>query len=310
MWVPFLVAGLTILFLFIIPHFIGTYWLFKKYFCKKPEEEINKYFLTSPNYEQVREGLVKDKFAIEELPHEILEITSFDNLKLRGIYFPRNGKKTVILVHGFHANPVGIFASTARRFVDKGFNVLIISQRSHSLSEGKYISFGLYEHRDLQDWVEYVKTHFNHESIYLYGMSMGGATVCLASEKLDENVVKGLIVECAYPSLTDLIKQLATSLHVPAFLFLSTLELYCRCIIKLKFSAFDTRESLKNNKIPTMFIVGENDNIATVDFLMQNYNCCSSKKDYIIVPNARHAIAMTLGGDETFNKMLDFFKGE
>ena len=38
---------------------------------------------------------------IHELPHETLEIISHDGLKLKGLWYPGDSKKTMIWVHGY-----------------------------------------------------------------------------------------------------------------------------------------------------------------------------------------------------------------
>ena len=61
-------------------------------------------------------------------------------------------------------------------------DVLFIEHRCCGDSEGKYITFGAKEQWDVQQWAVYMAER-NKEKlpIYLYGQSMGAASVLMAS---------------------------------------------------------------------------------------------------------------------------------
>ena len=77
---------------------------------------------------------------------------------------------------------------------------------------------------------------------------------------------------------------------------------------KVCFDDFDTRVSLSNNEIPTLFIHGLADNVVSKDFLVDNYKACASFKEELLVENANHTLAMVVGGDEAFDKLFKFLK--
>lgn len=57
---------------------------------------------------------------------------------------------------------------------------------------------------DAEKWVEYVIERFgNNSEIFLHGISMGGATVLMASGLNLPNNVKAIISDCAYTSAYD-----------------------------------------------------------------------------------------------------------
>ena len=124
MWIYFLIVISAIILLFVIPHFIVSYLLFRRYFARRSDEEIKNYFFNSSYYDSVRGTMLESLNRLNELDCRVLEITSFDNISIRGYYYPNNSKKTIILAHGHHADPRCIFAYTAERFYKEGFNVL------------------------------------------------------------------------------------------------------------------------------------------------------------------------------------------
>lgn len=298
-----------ILIFYIIPHFIASFYIFKKYFGVRPIEVIDNYFLKSKNYESVREILISNKIKLESLEHTVETIKSIDNIDLVALYFPNNSDKTIIFFHGHHANPTGIFAYIAMGAIQRGYNILIVNQRAHYYSGGKYSTFGYYEQEDVISWTTFLKDTYKPKQIFLYGMSMGGTSIALASPRLNEYEIKGMVIESAYPSLPRLVKQLSLSLHVPGFLFLWTIRIYTRIFAKFRFNSFDTVKSLKNNKVPTLFVHGTNDDIAIEEFLNDNYcNCSSEKKDKYIIQDGHHAIAVTFAGEEALNRIFSFYK--
>ncbi len=66
---------------------------------------------------------------IQKLDHQVLEITSHDNLKLKAIYYPNNeeNKKnvTVICVHGYTSHAEREWAFPGLFYHSLGYNVLI-----------------------------------------------------------------------------------------------------------------------------------------------------------------------------------------
>lgn len=127
---------------------------------------------------------------LQKSPHETLEITSHDGLKLKGIYYPCEGecKGTMIWVHGYtsHAERESAFPGLFYRSL--GFNLLIPYLRSHGDSEGRSISLGLLESRDIEKWVQKVNMLHPKGRIVLHGLSMGGAVVLHLADKEMENV--------------------------------------------------------------------------------------------------------------------------
>lgn len=299
----------AILGMFVVSHFIVSYLIFRKYFGRRSEKVINDYFLYSHNYDSVRDILIKNKTDLETREHSVVETSAYDGIKLAAYYFPNNSEKTVIFFHGHHANPTGIFGYHAMAAINRGYNVLVVHERAHFSSGGKYSTFGFREQHDVLTWIDYVKNQYNCKSIYLYGMSMGATSICLASPKFDNSIVKAMVVDAAFPSLTKLIKQLAAYFHVPAFAFLWTVKMYAKIFANLSFNSFDTSESLQFDNTPTLFIHATNDTIAIESFFKDNYDKCSSlKKDKLIIKDGYHAISVVQMGEEALNKIFDFYR--
>ena len=110
-------------------------------------------------------------------------ITSFDGLKLQALYLPAQGeaKGTIVAFHGYRSLAPIDFALEVEFFHTLGYDVLLPYQRSHGLSQGKYITYGVKERFDCRDWAWYAARRWGDRPLFLMGISMGCATVVMAS---------------------------------------------------------------------------------------------------------------------------------
>lgn len=137
----------------------------------------------------------------------ILKDTMFDlnGLKLRAFYAaaPKPSEKTAVIVHGFFVNPMAVMM-LARMYRDEfGYNVWLPEQRRHGESEGDAIQFGWAEKYDVLEWSRIAHEHFNDSIQVLHGMSMGAASVMMASGESTPSYVRGFIEDCGYSSVWD-----------------------------------------------------------------------------------------------------------
>lgn len=131
---------------------------------------------------------------IKRLPHEQLQIVSHDGLKLQGLYYPGNSDRTVIWVHGYTSHAERESAYPGLFYHSLGFNVLIPYLRAHGPSEGKFISLGALEYRDMMGWVDKVNERHPNGQILIHGLSMGGGIALdLACQEMKN--VKALIAD-------------------------------------------------------------------------------------------------------------------
>ena len=90
----------------------------------------------------------------------------------------RAGRKaaTVVLLHGVKKNRTDVLraALVLRR---AGFNVLVFDGRAHGDSEGRYVTYGFYERRDVESAIEWLikEKRIDGTRVGLAGESMGAA---------------------------------------------------------------------------------------------------------------------------------------
>ena len=92
------------------------------------------------------------------------------------------------------------FCSSNKIARDAGMNLLIIDERAMQRSEGRAVTLGIKERRDVKSWCEYLRSRFGDVPIFIMGVSMGAPTVQIASELELSSNVNGVIADCPYSS--------------------------------------------------------------------------------------------------------------
>lgn len=279
--------------------FLGIFYKHKCLILEKDD-------LRGTQYYPITEKLKKDILHAKSIPCEEVTIKSNDGLNLFGRYYNVNSDKTIIFSHGYQSNAFNNFSTIMIDYLDKGYNVLLIDQRAHAKSEGKFTTLGCKEQDDLLLWVDYIDNKKDVNDIFIYGISMGATTVGYASEKMKSKKVKGLIMESGFTCFYDELK--ATIGNV----FMKKAALKCVYLISKKILHIDIKksveESLKNNNVPVLFIHGDCDREVSLEFTKRNFSACSAMKELIIVEGADHTLCYIIGTKKLHTKIDDFLK--
>lgn len=157
---------------------------------------------------------------MEQTPYERVHIRSRDGHILSGRYYDvGEGKPLHIQFHGYRGSGVRDFSAGNAVVRQIGHNSLVVDQRAHGLSQGDTMTFGVKERWDCVSWAEYALERFGPDvPVFLSGVSMGGATVLMASElQLPENVA-GIIADCPYSSPGAIIRKVCWDMRIPGWL--------------------------------------------------------------------------------------------
>jgi dipeptidyl aminopeptidase/acylaminoacyl peptidase len=108
---------------------------------------------------------------------EEVTFSSFDGTRLYGWWIGATpDAPTVVILHGVKKNRTDVLraALVLRR---AGFNVLVFDGRAHGNSEGRFVTYGFYERRDVETALEWLAAEkgMNREAVGLAGESMGAA---------------------------------------------------------------------------------------------------------------------------------------
>ncbi len=266
---------------------------------------------TIPDNDQYRENrdfMVSIIKELNDIPYESVTITSHDGLKLFGRYYHvTDGAPVFIEFHGYRSMGIRDFCGGDRIVRSLKHNTLIVDQRAHGRSEGNTITFGIKERRDCVSWVDYVLNRFGADTkIFLIGVSMGAATVLMASDlDLPENVV-GVIADCPYSSPWAIIKKVGNGMKIPTAPAYPLVKLSARI-----FGGFDLTESspveaVKHAKVPILLIHGEADRFVPCDMSRTIAAACASEITFVTVPDAGHALSYIIDEKKYTDEAIKF----
>ena len=227
---------------------------------------------------------------LEGIPYINVYIKSFDGLRLYGALLENYSDKIVICVHGFTGSGKKDFASLAQAYYKNGYNVLLVDNRAHGQSEGKYVGFGVLDRFDLRNWVKYVINRFgSNVQIFLHGISMGAATVLMASSIMPKNV-RGIIADCGFTSVYEIFEYvLKRDYHLPKFPIIYLTNIMSKIRAGYGYKDVNTTAEIARSDIPILFIHGENDEFVPLWMTMKNYSHCKAYKELFIVRESEHA---------------------
>ncbi len=244
-------------------------------------------------YTAVRDEMFAISRIMEKTPWEPVSITSFDGLQLNARYsHTKNGAPVQILFHGYRSMAFRDCAGGFMLAKKMGFNVLVVDQRAHAKSGGRVITFGICERKDCVRWIEYVSSRFGNDTlIILSGLSMGAATVLMASElNLPGNVV-AIMADCPYSSPEAIIRKVCKDRHIPAALASPFIRLGARIFGGFRLGQCSAEEAVKRATVPILLIHGEDDRFVPCEMSKRIFSACTSYAQLHTFPGAGHGLS-------------------
>lgn len=273
--------------------FGGAYYSYRIAFYSPTKDREKIPEVKGEQYEPFK-PIIKDLFhSLKNKPCEFVTIRTPDGLTLSGRYYhTKDGAPLAIGFHGYRSCWLTDFCGGADIAFQMGQNVLLVDERAHGKSQGRTITFGIKERQDLLCWLDYVLERFGPDvKILLYGVSMGGATVLMASGlALPENV-KGIVADCPYSAPLEVILEVGRQTGYPPQLIRPFVILGARV-----FGGFDVREAsaaeaVKHTKVPIMIIHGEADTFVPPEMSRVVQEANPQMVTRHVFPGAYHALS-------------------
>ena len=247
----------------------------------------------------------------DELDTRDWTITSKDGLKLYASYLPAEGEavRNIVLCHGYHSSSRKDFGGILRYYHENGANLLMIEERAHRRSEGKYLTMGIRESEDIALWgAEMTKRLGGEMPLYFHGISMGAASVLMAEgEQLPENL-RGIIADCGFTSPMDIAKYvMKKSLGPATYLAIPIINFWAGVFAGVYTDEKSAPKILKKAEIPVLFIHGTGDEFVPVHMSIKNYQACAAPRRICLVDGATHAMSWYFDQDKYRAALEGFF---
>lgn len=267
------------------------------------------------SYTRYVENNLFDEALYNSASKEDITLKSFDGLNLTSTLIMNENptKKFIVLVHGVSICYVGSL-KYFDIFYKNGFNVLIVNQRRHGKSEGKYSTYGFYEKYDVNMWIEYLKSRFGNDIILgLHGESMGAGTVM---ETIPiNNSIKFVIEDCGYSNFHELIgfqithaykNRLVRKILRPSLIFAN---FFMKTKAKFSMKKIVPIDIVSSTSLPMMFIHGKEDYFVPWYMAVDLYKAkTKGYKELYLVEGAKHAEALEVNKILYEKKIMTFIE--
>ena len=241
---------------------------------------------------------------------EPVTITSYDGTRLFGKYFHiKDGAPLQIQFHGYKGNAYRDFCGGNKLALMLEHNTLLIDQRAHGQSEGHTVSMGLRERLDCLCWANYAYERFGDNiPIFLAGVSMGGATVLMASELQLPKTVCGIIADCPFSNGPDVVKGFIKRITgIPVKVAYPFAYLGALIFGGFRLDRVSAKSAVQNTKIPIAIFHGTSDTIVPYEMGAELYECCSSDDKFLFTfEGAEHGFSFMTDPDKYIKSTFDF----
>ena len=288
----------------------GGYWGFQHACKRSPEPDwTSEAALKQTPYAEFAESIPRALQWLQDHGAQQVRTKSFDGLLLRGRWVPaENPKGTIILFHGYHTHYIHDFAGIFSLYHSIGLNLLLVRQRAHGESGGKYITFGVRERKDVVSWVDFHNRTHGMDNVFLGGMSMGASTVLFAAgEDLPPNV-RGITADCGFSSPAEILSHIVRQdFHLPPKLVLPLMEVWARALGGFSLYECDSRKTLARTKIPVVFIHGTADTFVPCSMSQAGYDACASQREIHLIEGAGHGRGYLVEPERLTRALVEFF---
>ncbi|MEM7697581.1 MAG: alpha/beta fold hydrolase [Verrucomicrobiota bacterium] len=297
----------------------------------------SRFITTCPRELEERHELILANPADYGLSLESGEVTSEDNLLLttclvtrseevgtatklrsmqtrlaaRGIERSASLRGTVVIVHGrggFKENMLAI----AMRYIAADFRCIIYDQRAHGQSEGNYCTYGIRERRDLSSVLDHYENLLGQRGeplgpVHAFGLSMGAATLLLATET--ESRLASVTAICPYaelPSVARIGAKQRVHDRLPNWLIDATLWTAGK---RAGFNPWDVQpiRAAAAWDRPIYLVHGTLDGVIPIEHghrlrdVTRGENCRWEE-----IPSAYHGDVLAEGGDDLYERLVCF----
>lgn len=301
---------LSILAFLLAAYIMVGYGLFRIAFCRGKELDwMDPEAVKKSSYEPFADVIPRARKWIQEHDAQNVYIQSHDDLKLHGWWIPAEKPiGTMLMFHGYRSTYMVDFSAVYRLYHDRGYNILLADQRAHALSEGKYITFGVKECRDVASWVSWHNQKIGMLPVFLCGLSMGSSTVMFAAgNPLPENV-KGITADCGFTSPYDIVRHvMAKHIGPMAGLMMPMVHFWAKLLAGFGLKDCSTEKALKQCAVPILMIHGLADDFVPCEMSRRSYDACGGEKELVLVENAGHGTSFLFDRPKVEGALLRFF---
>jgi len=243
-----------------------------------------------------------------------IKVTAEDGNTVPATYFDNGSDKLVILVHGAGGDRVCTYP-LAEQYIKDGFDVIAIDQRGCGENADDRVTFGINEELDVKAMVKYAREEIKADKVIVHGQSMGAETVALYASNVMPGTVEAadaVILDSPVPGMELMLKEMFGDGDTESFMakyLTGTSKAYMKVVNGIDYDDADTINVVKNDKIPTMVIVSDKDEVCLPDQVMQIYDNIACENKAVYHADSAHIEGVIDDPEGYMNSVENFLKG-
>ena len=309
---------LIIFFSLLLMTFIASLLIFRKISRrKKPrKDEVSAIFSANKIEIAGEAAMRKNLDFVLKGNHDSVCITSEDGLRLHAtlINAPEGAtpKGVIIAVHGYRSFGARDFCFQIPMLHNAGYHIMLIDQRSHGQSEGKYICYGVKEHKDVLLWREKAREIYGNDiPMALLGLSMGGATVLMANGgiKQSDMQIKCIVADCPFYDSYGIIKHVLWKYyHIYPTPIIFFINFWSRLIADFNMNSPTCVDKAKDSNLPILILHGKEDKFVPTECSVRLARELGDRVRLVLFDNAKHAESIYYGKELYEAEVLGFLE--
>lgn len=306
-WFWILMALAAVIFVFIVPVLIMSFVLYSILLLRNKPDKWGRVcsFPEDPEYKTMYEkGLVwgeenKDKKS----PVEIKS----GKYRLVGEYFDFGSDKAVIIIAG-RTECCYYSYYFAKPYKESGYNVLVIDNRAHGLSDGKICSLGYKEYKDITEWAKMLHGMGN-KSVILHGICIGASTALFTLTAKDcPDYITAMVSDGMYVNFYESFKNHMTEKKKPNFPITYGVMTHIFFISGANVVTDGPLKRMPKMKKPILFMQSKEDTYSMPELAKKLYAACPAENKKLVYfdhgAHSRIRINDEKGYDDTVKEFL------
>jgi pimeloyl-ACP methyl ester carboxylesterase len=292
----------------IASYFIISYVIYRITLVRtEPDKWSRECSITDDEEQITMYGKAKEWAALYADKKTDVDITN-EGLHLFGEYIDFGADKAVVIIAG-RTEGCTYSYYFAEPYRKAGYNVLVIDNRSHGLSDGKYNCLGLKEYSDIIAWGKFLHDVKGNRTVVLHGICIGSATALytLISERCPDYIA-GMVADGMYTDFRETTKNHMIEQNRPLKPYLDLFMWF--------FKLFTGEDAVKNGPIrvihklkkPILFIYSKEDIYSLPEKGQLLYDTCKSDKTLVWFDKGAHSKVRINNLEKYDNTVMEYLE--
>lgn len=271
------------------------------------------YYATHVKRQSFEEALAWQKDHYDTSFYDSLEktdyrITSYDGyvIPVQFLKNPTPTSKYMLITHGHTDNHYGMLKYT-KMYLDFGFNVILYDLRAHGENVKTICTFSIREAKDLDIIIKDCRERYPDMSVFgIHGESLGSATSIAVLKYKPE--IDFVVADCGFAEIIPVMQGGLRGMHLPGWMVYPA-SACSKIIYGYSFRDMRPIDSLKDNKVPILFIHGANDTYILPSHASKMHEATGGYSEVHFIEGAEHA-GSVLTDPEGYRKIVGDFLGK